>query len=124
MRREFAAGTGNWHHGIFCGSNRIIEFGPDNIRPTGTSAATFFENDLSFARVVYASDNGQEGALTAERFERGIGIIARYRLLDNNCEVFASKCKTGKGCTEQIDKMLDAAAHAIRVVRTAKTTKL
>lgn len=124
VRRELAAGAGYWHHGIFCGSNCVIEFGPENDKPMDARATDFFEHDISYARVLYVPDNEEDAARVAELMRQGYGSIERYRLLDNNCEVFASRCKTGKGLTEQIDKMLDATvlcasklAHAIKTFR-------
>lgn len=117
VHRDPHRGVGHWHHGIFLGDNAVIEFGPRNVRPVRISGEVFFGGHLEYATVRYDKDSAF-AAHIAELFERDAFVIEQYHLIDDHCEVLASICKTGKVQTEQIDKMLDAAAKAyVRIIK-------
>ncbi|WP_390820064.1 lecithin retinol acyltransferase family protein [Thermoleptolyngbya sichuanensis] len=96
------------HHGIDCGDGSVIHYSkatePPTIRQTEFSA--FSWGNRVFVKqytVCYLPD------IVIERAESRLGE-QRYSLLENNCEHFATWCKTGRSVSEQLATFgLDAA---------------
>ncbi len=96
------------HHGIDCGDGSVIHYSkatePPTIRQTEFSA--FSWGNRVFVKqytVCYLPD------IVLERAESRLGE-QRYSLLENNCEHFATWCKTGRSVSSQLATFgLDAA---------------
>ncbi|GAB4138385.1 MAG: hypothetical protein Fur0046_12890 [Cyanobacteria bacterium J069] len=96
------------HHGIDCGDGTVIHYSKATEPPT-VRQTTF--SDFSWGKrvsvkqytVCYLPD------IVLERAESRLGE-QRYSLLDNNCEHFATWCKTGRNISHQLAAFgLDAA---------------
>jgi hypothetical protein len=88
------------HHGIDCGDGTVIHYSkatePATVRRTSMAAFTRGE---SIYRKTYAVHYIPD--LVLERAESRLGE-QRYNLLSNNCEHFATWCKTGRSESLQL----------------------
>lgn len=89
------------HHGIDCGNGTVIHYykGGEIATIARTSFETFARGNPVYVKprpVSFVSD------LVIERAESRLGE-QQYNLLTNNCEHFASWCKTGKNTSQQLD---------------------
>ncbi|NJN88120.1 MAG: hypothetical protein HC881_19780 [Leptolyngbyaceae cyanobacterium SL_7_1] len=88
------------HHGIDCGDGTVIHYSkaPEPATIRRTSMAAFAMGNPVFVKpqpVGYIPD------VVIERAERRLGE-QRYELLSNNCEHFATWCKTGQNASQQL----------------------
>lgn len=88
------------HHGIDCGDGTVIHYSksPEPATVRRTSMAAFAMGNPVFVKpqpVGYIPD------VVLERAERRLGE-QRYELLSNNCEHFATWCKTGQNASQQL----------------------
>lgn len=96
------------HHGIDCGDGSVIHYSKATEPPTirQTEFSVFSWGNRVFVKqytVCYLPD------IVIERAESRLGE-QRYSLLENNCEHFATWCKTGRSVSEQLATFgLDAA---------------
>lgn len=121
------------HHGIDCGDGTVIHYYKGGEVPTitRTSVETFARGNPIYRKtqpVAYLPD------IVVQRAESRLGE-QQYQLLTNNCEHFATWCKTGKSESPQLltdglgygtlnpfdtRQMLDRAAMAGNPVETVK----
>lgn len=88
------------HHGIDCGNGTVIHYSKATETPTvsRTSYVTFSWDNPVYTKqyaVSFIPD------VVVERAESRLGE-QRYNLLSNNCEHFATWCKTGKNESRQL----------------------
>jgi hypothetical protein len=88
------------HHGIDCGDGTVIHYYKGGEQPTiaRTSFDVFARGNPVFVKPVtvsYVPD------IVVERAESRLGE-QNYNLLTNNCEHFATWCKTGKNESQQL----------------------
>lgn len=89
------------HHGIDCGDGTVIHYQKTDDTPTirRTSMETFAAGSPIYLKaqpVSYITD------VVLERAQSRLGE-QQYNLLHNNCEHFATWCKTGRNTSAQID---------------------
>ena len=89
------------HHGIDCGDGTVIHYykGGEIATIARTSFETFARGNRVYIRprpVAFVPD------VVIERAESRLGE-QQYSLLTNNCEHFATWCKTGKNISQQLD---------------------
>ena len=89
------------HHGIDCGDGTVIHYykGGEVATIARTSLETFARGNPVYVKprpVSFVPD------VVLERAESRLGE-QQYNLLTNNCEHFASWCKTGKNTSQQLD---------------------
>ncbi len=88
------------HHGIDCGDGTVIHYR----KPSETIERTTLET-FSKGNPVYVADYGEGFGyipnVVVERAESRLGE-RKYNLLFNNCEHFASWCKTGVSESQQV----------------------
>lgn len=100
VMREVAGVPGIYeHHGIDCGDGSIIHYRKtEDAIVTQTSLATFSRGNRVFIKqqpVSYLPD------IVVQRAQSRLGE-QRYDLLTNNCEHFATWCKTGQNRSDQL----------------------
>lgn len=97
------------HHGIDCGDGTVIHYRKPSEVIEQTSYATF-----SRGNPVYVVEYGNGFVYTTdavvERAKSRLGE-KQYNLLFNNCEHFASWCKTGESHSRQIHDFLPMVRH-------------
>jgi len=87
------------HHGIDCGDGSVIHLRKTNEIITRASFAEFTKNQTVYVKhypLSFVSD------VVVHRAESRLGEKARYNLLFNNCEHFATWCKTGYPHSQQV----------------------
>jgi len=92
------------HHGLYVGNNHVIHFYKEhNSKFDGkiikTSLSAFAQEDELY-RVVY-----RKILPASESIQNAYGKLeeSEYNLLFNNCEHFATWCKTGKSQSKQVE---------------------
>lgn len=88
--------TGFTHHGIDCGDGTVIHYSHGEVRQT--SLSTFGNGNQSFVKRYGQCDTDD---IVIQRAESRLGEN-EYSLLFNNCEHFATWCKTGRNNSEQV----------------------
>lgn len=88
------------HHGIDCGDDTVIHYSKSTVTPTvsRTSYTTFSWGNPVYTKrysISFIPD------VVVERAESRLGE-QQYNLLSNNCEHFATWCKTGKNESGQL----------------------
>ena len=117
------------HHGIDCGNDRVIHFDSNPIRMMHAwwrpeAAPVICETDLqtfggsrAVQTRVYGNGHSVEPEFSPDevvrRAESQLGQKA-YNLFGNNCEHFASWCKTGVAHSTQVDSAHQAARPLVR----------
>jgi len=87
------------HHGIDCGDGSVIHLRKTNETITRSSCLEFTKNQTVYVKhypLSFVSD------VVVHRAESRLGEKARYNLLFNNCEHFATWCKTGYPHSQQV----------------------
>lgn len=87
------------HHGIDCGDGSVIHLRKSNEIITRTPFYEFTRNKRIYVKhypVSFVSD------VVVNRAESRLGEKARYNLLFNNCEHFATWCKIGQSHSQQV----------------------
>jgi Lecithin retinol acyltransferase/PspA/IM30 family len=95
------------HHGIDCGDGTVIHYRKPSETIERTSIETFTRGGKIYLRqytVCYIADTA------IARAESRLGE-RQYNLLYNNCEHFATWCKTGKSQSLQIDNFIPVLKH-------------
>ena len=92
------------HHGIDCGDGTVIHYRKPSEVIERTSMATFSQGNPVYV-VEYSDGFGYTADAVVERAKSRLGEHD-YNLLFNNCEHFASWCKTGVNQSRQIRDML------------------
>ncbi len=97
------------HHGIDCGDGSIIHYRKPSETVERTSRETF-----SLGNPVYSLELGQRFCFVpqtvVDRAQSRLGE-RKYNLLFNNCEHFASWCKTGISESRQVRQFLSLSDH-------------
>jgi hypothetical protein len=88
------------HHGIDCGDNFVIHYRKPSETVEKTSLGVFARGNIVYIRE-YADGFCFLSDHVVERAESRLGE-QKYNLLFNNCEHFASWCKTGIGYSKQV----------------------
>jgi hypothetical protein len=108
------------HHGIYCGGDRVIHY-DSSIKTKATAAVreTSLEDFLAGAEdwgvCPYSDSDPPDKVLS--RAESCLGE-QKYHLVDNNCEHFASYCKTGMSHSLQVQSFAGRLVQARDAVRT------
>ncbi|MGB7273123.1 MAG: lecithin retinol acyltransferase family protein [Geitlerinemataceae cyanobacterium] len=95
------------HHGIDCGDGTVIHYRKPSETIERTSISTFTRGGKIYVRqydVCYIADT------VIDRAESRLGEH-QYNLLYNNCEHFATWCKTGKNYSTQIEDFIPVLKH-------------
>ena len=92
------------HHGIDCGDGTVIHYRKPSEVIERTSYATFSQGNPVYV-VEYGDGFGYTPDAVVERAKSRLGEHD-YNLLFNNCEHFASWCKTGVNQSRQIKDVL------------------
>ena len=108
VHREFINLKGVYkHYGIDCGDGNVIHYRKPSETIESTSLVTFARGD----KVYVLRENSAQFCflpdLVVHRAESRLGET-KYNLLFNNCEHFASWCKTGISESKQISNFLPA----------------
>ncbi|MEC4893702.1 MAG: lecithin retinol acyltransferase family protein [Oscillatoria sp. PMC 1051.18] len=108
VMREFFNLQGLYeHHGIDCGDGTVIHYRKPSETVERTSLATFAQGQKIYIRnypVSYVSD------VAVRRAENRLGE-RKYNLVFNNCEHFATWCKTGVNYSKQIKDFIPVLSH-------------
>ncbi|MBR8828591.1 MAG: lecithin retinol acyltransferase family protein [Gomphosphaeria aponina SAG 52.96 = DSM 107014] len=105
--RDFLQGQGVYeHHGIDCGNGTVIHYRKPSETIERTSLATFTRGNKAYLRQ-YPVRFCFIPELVVERAESRLGEH-KYNLLFNNCEHFATWCKTGISNSKQIKDFIPA----------------
>ena len=101
---------GYYHHGIDCGDGTVIHYNgninnKDNAKIVRTSYSEF-SNGKTVSTKKYNSCYSPD--LVVEKAKSRLGE-QKYHLLNNNCEHFASWCKTGERYSHQVNNGVSAA---------------
>lgn len=104
-----------YHHGIFLGHEiGIADFGADDApkteaKPRQIDLFEFTDNGKRcLLRFIYPKGTCQEAeaaAHLAEEVVRDPNLWGPYNLIKNNCEHFATRCKTGNAYSLQIEEI-------------------
>lgn len=115
-----------YHHGIFLSHTAgVAHYGHVNQTEARVQIIDLFyfmgggAGVRNIFRVTHkGARSGEEAAKTAEYLADRSGSHSVYDILNNNCEHFATKCKTGKALTadakQTIDKCIDDAIPLIK----------
>jgi len=103
------------HHGIDCGDGTVIHYRKPSEKIEKTSMKTFSQGNPVYV-VEYGEGFGYIADAVVEKAESRLGE-QEYNLLFNNCEHFASWCKTGVSESSQVKNFLP-------LVRKLETSKL
>lgn len=102
-----------WHHGIYCGKNKVIHFSGE---PTDMSNAEVCYASLEeFAyggQVVVVGGKADPANVILQRAKQRLGQRG-YSPLFRNCEHFANWCRTGKSFCEQTQHLTKKAGAAV-----------
>lgn len=98
-----------YHHGIYLGPSKgVADFGGDGKqgKPRNVSLSQFTDNGKRrLSRIVYTQGTclpSEEAAQEAEKLIENPDRWGPYNLISNNCEHFATKCKTGYAVSKQV----------------------
>ena len=94
------------HYGIDCGDGSVIHYRKPSETIERTSMATFSQGNPVYV-AQYSDGFGYIPEVVVERAKSRIGE-RDYNLLFNNCEHFASWCKTGINDSKQVKNYLPA----------------
>lgn len=99
------------HHGIDAGDGTVIHYSSDSLNKSGavierTSLEDFRAGDKLAVR---RYPECLPADLTVERATQRLGE-AQYRLVFNNCEHFASWCRTGIHSSSQVRRLISGVA--------------
>lgn len=103
------------HHGIDCGDGTVIHYRKPSETIERTSLKTFSRGNPIYV-AEYGDGFGYIPQVVVQRAESRLGE-RKYNLLFNNCEHFASWCKTGVSESQQVKDFLP-------LIHTLDTSKL
>ncbi|KAL3832240.1 hypothetical protein ACJMK2_023900 [Sinanodonta woodiana] len=100
-----------YHHGIYLGDGIVADFGGDGKKGTkprtvsiaevtGHGKRKLFRINYKFGQCL----SNEEAASNAEDLVKKPNHWGSYHLLRNNCEHFATRCKTGIATSKQVIK--------------------
>lgn len=108
VMREFLKFQGVYeHHGIDCGDGTVIHYRKPSETIERTSLSTFTRGGKLYLKqyqVCYIADT------TISRAQSRLGE-QQYNILFNNCEHFATWCKTGTSISQQIQNFIPFISH-------------
>ncbi|KAH3694124.1 lecithin retinol acyltransferase-like [Dreissena polymorpha] len=103
-----------YHHGIFLGRDKVAEVGGANKQQASPRIVSIkdFTEQGDLLRIIYSPGQCfplEEAATNAEELVANPTKWQSYGLVNNNCEHFATKCKTGTASSMQVrSKIRDA----------------
>lgn len=109
-----------WHHGIYCGNNEVIHYTPgadggvaDMLLGEGVVCLDSLDSfaDGSDVKVVHYKSCADRRVVL--RRARGRLGEREYNLVTNNCEHFATWCKTGSRSSQQVNTGVRTAAKSV-----------
>lgn len=98
----------SFHHGIYCGNEEVIHY-INGSKICKTPLSKFSKKQR--IRIKYYHKHYSQ-ARVVKRAEQRLGE-RKYNLIFNNCEHFASWCKTGKSRCQQGEQALSTGAKAV-----------
>ncbi|KAH3736738.1 hypothetical protein DPMN_043311 [Dreissena polymorpha] len=107
-----------FHHGIYLGLEKgVADFGGDNksdAKPRVIDLLEFMNGRLFRINYPFAKClQPEESVSKAEELVHNPSQWKRYHLLSNNCEHFATFCKTGRAASNQVTKRIRDALKRI-----------
>ncbi|AFZ37280.1 hypothetical protein Sta7437_3792 [Stanieria cyanosphaera PCC 7437] len=108
------------HHGIDCGGNLVIEYSKKKRIALVSKQEFSQERDIKVKH--YSDDECFPKEFVVIRAYSRLGETA-YSLFCNNCEHFASWCKTGHSISEQVPGVIDKILCKAPDIRPIFTTK-
>ncbi|MEG3440309.1 lecithin retinol acyltransferase family protein [Pannus brasiliensis CCIBt3594] len=109
--REFLNLQGAYeHHGIDCGDGSVIHYRKPSEIIERTSLETFARGGMIYTREYSPSGYQFIADVVVRRAESRLGE-QKYNLLFNNCEHFATWCKTGISDSRQIRDFVPVITH-------------
>jgi Lecithin retinol acyltransferase len=96
-----------YHHGIDCGGNLVIEYSKNGKIELISKQAFAQEKDITIK--YYPETQCFPPEFVVIRAYSRLGE-SKYSLLCNNCEHFASWCKTGNQISEQVPRLVNKLA--------------
>lgn len=100
--------AGYTHHGIYCGDGTAIHYSGEKLKGIISRTSVDFFAD---GKKIFVQDYGSCDSpdVVIARAESKLGESG-YNLFDNNCEHFATWCKTGRKRSEQVTQNTSTAA--------------
>ncbi|MBD2197896.1 MULTISPECIES: lecithin retinol acyltransferase family protein [Calothrix] len=96
IRLKHQSGFKFTHHGIYIGNDEVIHYWKHKVRKTEINKFTLGKNiHIKNHKKEYSSSR------VVERAKKRLGEN-KYNLIFNNCEHFATWCKTGKHKSKQV----------------------
>ncbi len=107
-----ATDTLHTHHGIYLGSNRVVQYGSDDDKRFAR-VEIVTEDAFAQGRLVYVLDTPTTFSSDeiCRRAESRLGE-QDYSLFDNNCEHFVSWCRSGLHASRQVDRVIERTTSA------------
>lgn len=102
--KGYIAGEDFYHHGIFV-DDGIIDFGAGTNGEVRKVSIKEFTAGRRLERVLYSDNNCLPPSTViknAYEYLRNPSSCGFYDIVKNNCEHFATKCKTGFACSKQL----------------------
>ena len=121
-----------YHHGIYCGEDMVIHLwdrqgNKKHARVQRTSLQAFVEGctqeEVTPEIILYENGVCYEPEEVVRRAESKLGET-KYNLASNNCEHFATWCKTGRHKSSQVRKIVYAIAGVAGSIALAVLVKV
>jgi hypothetical protein len=98
------------HHGIDCGDGSVIHYRKPSEIVQKTSLETFARGGTIYIRDYTRTGYYFISDVVVQRAESRLGE-QKYNLIFNNCEHFATWCKTGLSISQQIQEFIPVITH-------------
>ena len=114
-----------YHHGIYLGENKVVHTGATSkgdAVPRNTDMQMFLKHRENLLRINYPAEEclpPDRVAETAKFISKNPKLWGPMRLFTNNCEHFATYCKTGTGVSLQVDNFVPPLSDTIRFIKWA-----
>lgn len=102
-----------YHHGIYIGDNRVIQFGlpeamysdASSIKVLNSTLKEFMGSSLFYEVYVFSKKEEKKKYSDDIIVKNALNYVGQgnYNILTNNCEHFANKCIFGENKSSQID---------------------
>jgi hypothetical protein len=111
---------GYWHHGIYAGNWTVLHFTGVDAKNKGGACIrhTFWNDFVKGSERVEVVNHGAPAYEPTEVVRRAFSRLGQtgYDLVFNNCEHFATWCKTGRAESQQVQATVALVALAVVVV--------